>query len=338
MTTPLPFFSIPLLMLSLLAASALHGASLSKFTLPAPAGALAGSSSIPPAAVAMKYHMGPVLTSHINIYPIWYGLWHPSQQSILRDFLLSISSYSTPLPSPSLPSWWTTLGLYTDQTNAVVSQSVSIAAEHTALYSHGPVLTRITTQQVIRSSLLTHNGTLPADSRSGVYLVLTSPDVVQQDFCRAVCGFHYFTYPSIVGFTLPYAWIGNSAKQCPETCAYPFAIPFYMKNAMRPLKPPNGDVGVDGMVSVVGHELAEMASNPLINAWYAGADPEAPTEIADLCEGVYGRRAGGRYPGTVARNGEFGSSFNVRGVNGRRFLVQWLWNPILKACDGPNKI
>ncbi|MCO5606644.1 hypothetical protein L7F22_060832 [Adiantum nelumboides] len=300
--------------------------------------AAAASSAAPPPLVAMKYHMGPVLTSHINIYPIWYGRWLPSQQSILRDFLLSFSSNSTSLPSPSLPSWWTTLRLYTDQTNAVVSRSISIAAEHTALYSHGPALTRITTQQVIRASLLPHNGTLPADTRSGVYLVLTSPDVVQQDFCRAVCGFHYFTYPSIVGYTLPYAWIGNSAKQCPETCAYPFAVPFYMQNAMRALKPPNGDVGVDGMVSVVGHELAEMATNPLINAWYAGADPEAPTEIADLCEGVYGMRAGSGYPGMIAKDSKLGTSYNVHGVNGRQFLVQWLWNPVLKACDGPNKV
>lgn len=166
-------------------------------------------------------------------------------------------------------------------------------------------------------------------------MVLTSEDVVQQDFCSAACGFHYFTYSSIVGYTLPYAWIGNSAKQCPETCAYPFAIPFYMANAVKPLKAPNGDIGVDGMISVMGHELAEMSSNPLINAWFAGSDPEAPTEIADLCEGMYGTGAGGGYAGMVSED-RLGASYNVNGVRGRRFLVQWLWNPVMKACHGPN--
>ena len=166
--------------------------------------------------------------------------------------------------------------------------------------------------------------------------MLTAPEVAVQDFCRAVCGFHYFTFPSIVGHTLPYAWIGNSGKQCPEECAYPFAIPSYMVGT-KALKPPNGDVGVDGMVSVVGHELAELASNPLVNAWYAGEDPTAPTEIADLCEGVYGSGGGGGYMGQVSTDRR-GKQYNVNGRRGRKFLVQWLWSPVLNACAGPNAV
>lgn len=195
----------------------------------------------------------------------------------------------------------------------------------------------MTVQEVIKSSLVQNNGSLPVDARGGVYMVLTSDDVQQQDFCSAVCGFHYFTYPSIVGYTLPYAWVGNSGKQCPETCAYPFAIPFYMANATKAFKAPNGDIGVDGMVSVVGHELAEMSSNPLINAWFAGTDPEAPTEIADLCEGKYGAGGGGGYAGMVSQD-NVGAKYNVNGIRGRRFLVQWLWNPVRKECTGPNAL
>ncbi|PWA41329.1 phosphate-induced protein 1 [Artemisia annua] len=155
---------------------------------------------------------------------------------------------------------------------------------------------------------------------------------------NAVCGFHYFTFPSKVGSTLPYAWVGNSGKQCPQVCAYPFAVPGYMGGGgPGSLKPPNGDVGIDGMISVIGHELAELASNPLVNAWYAASDPIAPTEIGDLCEGLYGSGGGGGYIGNVMKDGS-GQTFNMHGVNGRKFLVQWIWSPVLKACAGPNAL
>ena len=57
---------------------------------------------------------------------------------------------------------------------------------------------------------------------------------------------------------------------------------------MKAFKPPNGNVGIDGMINVISHELAELSSNPLINVWYTGEDPTSPTEIADLCEGLCG--------------------------------------------------
>ena len=45
-------------------------------------------------------------------------------------------------------------------------------------------------------------------------------------------------------------------------------------------KAPNGDVGVDGMVSIFAHELAEAASDPHLDAW---AD-EGGNENADKCQ------------------------------------------------------
>lgn len=284
--------------------------------------------------INMQYHMGPVLTSAIHVYIIWYGTWKTSQKNIIRDFLASIASPAA-APGPSVQQWWSTVQTYTDQTGANISATISVAGEHTDNYSHGTVLSRMSVQEVIRSSLKENNGTLPVNAKGGLYMVLAGDDVMMQDYCRAVCGFHYFTFPAKVGYTLPYAWIGNSGKFCPETCAYPFAIPQYMASAMSPMKSPNNDVGVDGMVSVIGHELAEISSNPLINAWYAGENPSAPNEIADLCEGMYGLGAGGGYPGTVAIS-RHGASYNVNGVRGRKFLVQWLWNSQLNSCQGPH--
>ncbi|XP_008448188.3 protein EXORDIUM-like 5 [Cucumis melo] len=290
--------------------------------------------------VNLRYHMGPVLSSSpINIYLIWYGKWSVSQKLLIKDFLLSISPSHPPRapPSPSVSQWWQTVSLYTDQTGANVSRSVVIAGEHSDIrHSHGTDLTRLSIQNVIATAV--RSAPFPVDHRNGMFLVLTSQDVTMQDFCRAVCGFHYFTFPSMVGYTLPYAWVGHSGKQCPEQCAYPFAVPSYMAGGgPSALSPPNRDVALDGMISVIGHELAEVASNPLVNAWYAGEDPTAPTEIGDLCEGLYGTGGGGGYIGQVMRDGE-GRTFNVNGRNGRKFLLQWLWSPVLKACAGPNAL
>ena len=153
--------------------------------------------------------------------------------------------------------------------------------------------------------------------------------------CGQVCGFHYFTFPSIVGYTLPYAWVGNSQKYCPEVCAYPFAVPSYIPG-LKAMKPPNADVGVDGMISVIAPEMAELAANPLVNAWYAGGDPTAPVEIADLGEGIYGTGGGGSYTGQMLEAHD-GAAYNVNGIR-RRYLVQWVWNHLLNYCTGPNAL
>lgn len=284
--------------------------------------------------VHLRYHMGPVLTANITVNIIWYGTWQRTQKKIIREFINSISAPNA--KRPSVAGWWRTVMFYTDQTGANISSSLHLAAEKSdRFYSHGKRLTRLSIQSVIKSAVTAKSKPLPINPKSGIYLLLTSDDVYVQDFCGQVCGFHYFTFPSIVGYTLPYAWVGNSAKLCPGVCAYPFAVPDYIPG-IKPLKSPNGDVGVDGMISVIGHEIAELATNPLVNAWYAGTDPVFPVEIADLCEGIYGTGGGGSYTGQLL-DGEDGATYNMNGIR-RRFLVQWLWSHVLSYCTGPNAL
>jgi hypothetical protein len=290
-----------------------------------------GSSDL----IQLKYYLGPVLTSNITVHTIWYGNWNSKDQTIIRNFLHSISDTSGRIKSPSVSEWWKILQLYSDQTGANVSKNVVVGSEVNDRYSHGKSLTRLSIQSVINSALTRHRRPLPTDPKFGLYLVLTSPDVQVQDFCSAVCGFHYFTYRSIVGNTLPYAWVGNSRTQCPGVCAYPFAAPLFMPG-FKPLKSPNNNVAVDGMISVIGHELAEASTDPFANGWYAGGDPSAPNEIADLCEGIYGTGGGGSYIGQILKN-RAGASYNLNGFRSQ-FLVQWLWSPVLSYCHGPNSL
>lgn len=83
--------------------------------------------------VDMQYHMGPVLSaSPTNLYLIWYGRWDPAAQSVIRDFLASLSSSSSgAAPFPSVSDWWArTPRLYTDQTGANVTGTFVVAGEH----------------------------------------------------------------------------------------------------------------------------------------------------------------------------------------------------------------
>ncbi|KAL6503840.1 Protein EXORDIUM-like 3 [Orobanche gracilis] len=283
--------------------------------------------------VHMNYHMGPVLSADITIHTIWYGKWQNSQKRIIREFIGSISAADS--KSPSVAGWWDTVRLYTDQTGSNVSRTVRIGAEkNDRICSHGKSLSRLSVQSVIKSAVTASTAPLPI-TPSGIYLVLTSDEVLVQDFCSSACGFHYFTFPSIVGYTLPYAWVGNSATLCPGMCAYPFAVPNYIPG-LKPVVSPNGDVGVDGMISVIAHEIAEVSTNPLVNAWYAGEEPTAPVEIADLCEGIYGTGGGGSYTGQMLVDRQ-GGTYNMMGIR-RKFLVQWVWNNVLQYCTGPNAL
>uniref|UniRef100_M1DW02 Uncharacterized protein n=1 Tax=Solanum tuberosum TaxID=4113 RepID=M1DW02_SOLTU len=67
------------------------------------------------------------------------------------------------------------------------------------------------------------------------------------------------------------------------------------------------------MISVIAHEIVEVSTNPLVNAWYAGQDPSFSVEIADLCEGIYDIGGGGLYIGQML-NGEDGATYNKNGV------------------------
>ncbi|KAK1286561.1 hypothetical protein QJS10_CPB20g01513 [Acorus calamus] len=300
-----------------------------------------GSSDL----VHLRYHMGPVLTPNITLHTIWYGLWPAPHKRIIRAFLRSICPTSDPPHHPSVSAWWRTVRLYTDQTGSNVSRTVSLGGEkNDRFYSHGKSLTRLSIQSVIRSAITAKTRPLPINPEGGVYLVLTSADVLVQDFCQVELindantslRIPLLHLPLHHGIHAPLRLGRQLSHPMPGVCAYPFAVPDYIPG-LKPYAPPNGDIGVDGMVSVIGHEIAELASNPLVNAWYAGEDPSFPTEIADLCEGIYGTGGGGSYTGQLLDGGG-GVKYNLNGVGGRRFLVQWIWNPVPGYCSGPNAL
>jgi hypothetical protein len=281
----------------------------------------------------LTYHNGPVLSdSSIPVYVIWYGSFTDAQKGIIRDYFGSFSGTSSSGSSyPTVEKWWGMTAGYVDSKGAGVSQNVNLGKELDD--SAASLGTSITEQQVetLIVNAITGNS-FPADGNA-VYFVFTADNIMVETFC-SVCGSHNALKPSSStnGQNVLYAWVGNSATQCPGQCAWPFAKASY--GPPLQLTPPNGDVGIDGMIINIAALLAGTATDPLGTGWYQG-DASAPLESATACTGIYGAGAYPGDPGQLYQAPDTKASFNVVGANGRQFLLPALWLPINSTCTPP---
>jgi hypothetical protein len=114
-----------------------------------------------------------------------------------------------------------------------------------------------------------HDGRLPRD-RDGVYVVLTSPEVVETTgFGTSYCGWHAHARAS--GTDLAYAFVGDPAEHAAAGC-----IPQRTS--------PNRDAGADALISVLAHEIEEAVTDPSMTGWY----DRRGAENADKCAWTFG--------------------------------------------------
>ena len=180
----------------------------------------------------------------------------PAGQQIIRDWAASIGGS----PHFQINQTYSISG-YT------ITGNVNYGGQTTTLnYPQGTSLTDSEVQTVVNSAIT--SGRLPYNS-AGVYFVLTSSDVAESSgFCTQYCGWHTAGTPS--AGHVRYSFVGNAAR-CISACAA-------QSNS------PNGNPGVDGMISVMTHELEEATTDPDINAWY---DINV-AENADKCAWTFG--------------------------------------------------
>lgn len=289
------------------------------------------SSLVPSTPLILTYHNGPLLADvhGLDIYLLWYGTFSPPQKSIVTNFIASFPANKR-LPSPSVMSWWNITSSYIDKYNAKVASAVTLAGEvHDAAYSLGKNLKRNDIQSLVLKSF---HGSSLRNSYHALYMVLTAADVYVDGFCMNSCGFHDYTFPSASSLyrMVPFAWVGNSATQCPGQCAWPFAVPeFGPPNP--PLLSPNGDVGMDGMIINVATILAGAATNPFGTGYFEG-DSSDPSEAATACAGSFGPGSYPGYPGQLLVDKKTGASYNTNGLHGRKYLLPAVWNPNSLSC------
>ena len=233
----------------------------------------------------IAYNGGKVLDTP-TVYVIWYGNWAQDNgtdtaggQAIIRDFLKGLDNSNYYLINHS---YGTPTG------------RVNVGSEYTDPGSQGTRLSDSDVQSIVSSAI--SPGKLPSDP-NGVYFVLTSSNVAEKSgFCSKYCGWH--TSGTLNGSSIKYAFVGNAAR-CLNACA-------------AQTTGPNGNAGVDAMVSVIAHELEEANTDPIPNSGWADAKG---AENADKCAWTFGQTLG------HAPNGAY---FNVTlpPGTGRNYLIQ----------------
>lgn len=246
----------------------------------------------PGSTSSITYHNGPVMTDAggVKMYYVWYGTWSDTQKTILRDFANGIGG--TP--------YYGINSTYYDAARKYVANKVTLAGEATAPYI-GASLTDAQIQTLVTDQI--KNGTLISDP-NGVYFLLTGAGVTASSgFLTKYCGWH--TYTTLNSAVIKYSFVGNAAGGSLSSCA------------AQTTSSPNGDPGVDAMVSVLAHELVEAATDPQLNAWY----DRSGYENADKCAWTFGTQS-------TATNG---SKYNVS-FNNRQWLIQRNWKVSSQSC------
>ncbi|MBS1786352.1 MAG: hypothetical protein JST85_01440 [Acidobacteria bacterium] len=213
------------------------------------------------ATTPISWHGGPVIATP-TIYIIWYGNWNqsngtdtPAGQQIVRDWANSIGGS----PHFQLNQTYSISG-------TTITGNANFGGEYTDTGSQGTRLTDNKVKSVVTSAI--GPGKLPYNA-NGVYFLLSSSNVSESSgFCSRYCGWH--TYGSSTSGTIRYSFVGNAAR-CLSGCAAQSTSP-------------NGNAGVDGMISVITHELEEATSDPNLNAWYDSSG----AENADKCAWTFG--------------------------------------------------
>ena len=262
------------------------------YAVPAGAGQVF-EAKINPDANGIDYHGGPVMGTTkkgVNAYIIWYGDWatqSPTGKQIVNDMFLGIKK-NTPYFNIN------TTYYQNNDTTQFVRNKINLKGQiDDAGKSLGSALTDANIRTLVSNALTA--GTLPTDT-NGVYFVLTTKDVNETSgFCTQYCGWH--THATLLGKDIKYSFVGDAAR-CINSCAIQQTSP-------------NDNPGVDGMASVIMHELEEAASDPDLNAWW---QTSTGMENADKCAWTFGTTS-------TAPNG---SKYNVTWGT-RKFLIQQNW-------------
>jgi Phosphate-induced protein 1 conserved region len=228
------------------------------------------------ASKLITYHGGPVMTSVSKVVVIWYGNWNqtnstdtPAGQQLIRDALYGLSvppdgtftNYSGITTGRS-----SSLGLFTQSGGQSVSQISSATIIEFSQAASATYGSKKLTDAKVLALVKAFAGT---PDPNAIYLVLSSSDIDETSgFLTQYCGWH--TYSTVSGVAMKYGFIGNPSRNLAACAAQTVS--------------PNGNAGVDAMISVIAHELAEATTDPKLNAWYN----KNGDENADMCAWTFG--------------------------------------------------
>ena len=262
------------------------------------------NAPVAPAGNNMTYYGGPIMSGNANnIYIVYYGNWTTGDKKIINSWAATIGG--SPLYNAN-----TTFYDNATPNNFIQNVIGFNYITHTCndLYSLGHHLTDANVQTIVANAI--SSGCLPNDT-NGIYFVLTYVDVTESAFggafCTLFCGYHGFSTTIVSGEDIKYSFVGNPAK-CPSGCDGNVAV-YGDKTS------PNQDIGADGAVSIMFHELSESVTDELVtstaySAWGAGTCGEN----GDCCNFVFG-------PTSTGTNSKGTYHYNQT-IGTRRYLLQ----------------
>jgi len=235
----------------------------------------------------MDYHDNPVLRGPQNLYFIWYGDWSGADRSLDQQIVSELAASIGNTPYLNIAQ------LYSDLDGNKASSAVIFGGGVYDAYSHGSILSENDIKDIPDQKML--NFELPADPQ-GIYVVVSSPDVAAAGQGISYCATHGVT--NLFSMNSRFIYIGGPARS-PLRCS------------TQPVGP-NGTLNGDGMAYLLAAELANVLTDPFLNAWY----DRIGLEVADKCAWSYGTTF-------KAANG---SLANVH-VGARDYLLPPLWVP-----------
>jgi hypothetical protein len=253
---------------------------------------------VPPQSGTIFYGGGPVMNGATNVYVIYYGNWPTKSRNIINGYLQHLGG----------SHYYKVNTTFTDTTGGRVQNVVNYnptTNSYNDNYTMGKNLTDAQLQTVISNAIA--GGHLPNDQTNGVYFVLTAQDVSESasfgTFCGTYCGYHSPSNSIVAGETIKYSFVGNPA-QCPTGCDGNVAL--YGDKTT-----PNGDVGGDGTISIMFHELSESVTDPNVTFANGAWGDNVTQENGDVCNFFFG-------PTKLATNG---SHYNETIIK-TKYLIQ----------------
>jgi hypothetical protein len=273
-----------------------------------------------PGTTQILYHNGPVMHKG-TVYLIYYGNVAANTQTIINNFLSDVNgsapwsvngTYYDLAPQPSPGPVQSTYNF--TMPSGVVNSHGWDGSVFYDNYSQGSSLGTSSTQKIVAHALST-----VSPDPSGVYIVITSPDVKVSGFCTSFCAYHSSSSTIANGFKIRYALVPDPTQKC-SGCNGGIAV--YGDKVT-----PNGDMGADTITDDIMHELSETVSDPDINAWYTSGG----SENGDLCNYVYSGSGATVQTGTDVQ----GNTFHYNFSNGnRKYLIQLIWkNTLAGFCS-----
>jgi hypothetical protein len=255
-----------------------------------------------PVSANIYYGGGPVMSGSTNLYVVFYGSWPTKSVNIINGYLQRLGG----------THYYNVNTTYSDTTGAHIQNVVHYnptTNSYNDNYSMGKTVTDAEVQTIISNAIA--GGHLPNDQTNGVYFVLTAKDVSESNpalgsFCVQYCGYHGPSNSIVTGQTIKYAVVGNPA-QCSSGCDGNVAV-------FRDATTPNGDVGGDGTISIMFHELSESVSDPNVTFSNGAWGDLVTGESGDMCNFTFG----------TTKTAANGSHYNET-INKTNYLIQQMF-------------